>query len=666
MSRLSASVALTLCAAIFAGCSGGGAHSSSTLPAIAASGQSSQLTMTVRRLLTTSAQVLAANKRSTKSFSQPALGLKIDVLDVNNVSLSTATFDLSNLQLNTSQCFQQSGIYTNCTVNATAPSTAATVRVTVCPDAACAQPFLDQGSVALITTGANKNFTPGQANAVTVTMTGVPASVTMFAQNPAPFSGAGQVTIPLVVQVFDAEGAAILGPDAYSTPVTVSESDSSHTTLSVQAALNLDQQAANGQGGAATPAPVPTPVQTPGPSVSIANRYVQPVLTFDGTGTTPTTITASIGSIVSPGLVIAPTLTSPTMALAGTLVTLGGSITAVSTSSDASSNVWVRYSAGSANTSGLQQLNANTFAPMNSVFLPPTGTVVSGIWINGPDGGLWSTYCNRSTGVCGAAGFIRFDTTAHTYSFFPATTGASIGQPINTGTSLIAPDQAHSGIAVLLFLGLAATTASEVAWSPPPATTSLQPAFIPTPQTIEPTGHNNKFWVIENNSTAFAQTYVAQVDVSGNKMPATELKVSPGSSTVEYFAVAAPNMSVGPLSSTITFTDNVANGELYNFNTATGGLTQFSASANLGVIPVPGAAFGVYDAFGNYWYLTMDGGGASRAMNRIDVNTGRTDTLGIQLSSAADDVTLIGNNVIVSGSNNGVSSLFTFTAPSPP
>jgi hypothetical protein len=661
MHRLSATVAIALCAALFAGCSGGGAHSSS-LPAVkAASGKSSQLTMTVRRLLTTNAQVLAANKRSTRSFSAPALGLKIDVLDANSTQISTATFDLANLELNTQQCFQQSGIYTNCTLNVTAPSTSAKVRVTVCPDAACAQPFLDQGLVTLT------NFVAGQANTVIVTMQGVPASVTVFAQNPAPLSGAGQVPIPLVVQVFDAEGAAILGPDAYNpTPVTVTESNSSHTTLSVQAVLSLDQQAANGQGGAATPVPLPTPVQTPGPSVSIANRYVQPVLTFDGTGTAPTTITATIGNISSPGLVITPTLTSPITASAGTLVTLGGSVIAVSTSSDAANNVWVRYSAGSANTSGLQQLDPTTFATIGAVFLPPTGTVVTGVWINGPDGGFWSTYCSGTTDGCGAAGFIRFDTSGHNYTFFPATTGVQIGQPVNTGTSLLAPDQAHSAIAVLPFTGSLATTASEVAWSPPPATASLQLAFIPAPQTIEPTGHNNKFWVVENNSTAFAQTYVAQVDVSGNKMPTTELKVSPGSSTVEYFAVAAPNMSAGTLSSTITFTDNVTNGELYNFNTTTGGLTQFSASANLGVVPVPGSSFGVYDSFGNYWYLTMDGFQSSKAMNRVDVNTGRTDTLGIQLSNFADDVTLVGSTVIVSGLNNGVSSLFTFAVPSPP
>src|SRR5476651_2634947 len=112
--------ALTLCAALFAGCSGGGSHSS--LPAVnapvVASSANSKVSLTVRRLTTTPAQVLQANKRNTKSISTVAAALKIEALTATGGSAATPVIQsLTDPTFLTSSC-NQSSIYTDCTVQA--------------------------------------------------------------------------------------------------------------------------------------------------------------------------------------------------------------------------------------------------------------------------------------------------------------------------------------------------------------------------------------------------------------------------------------------------------------------------------------------------------------------------------------------------------------------
>jgi hypothetical protein len=673
--------ALTLCAALFAGCSGGGSHSS--LPAVNApvgtSSANSKVSLTVRRLTTTPAQVLQANKRTAKSISTVAAALKIEALTATGGSAATPVIQsLTDPTFLTSSCVQ-STIYTDCTVPANVPSTSTGIRVSVCPDAACAQPALDTAGIVVLTSA---NFTPGTANnAITVTLTGVPVAIKVFAQNLTPTINpvAGSPPILLVVQVYDADGAAILGPDAYTQPVIVDATAAApNWTLSVVSAQNLDQFA-NG-----TPAPAITP-QANQATVTLANRYVQAQLNFAGGSTAPFTLTATMnnlpqGSITS-SLTITPTTSSTFSAFNGTQVAfpITNPATAVSVSQDTTATIWARFSAGAApGVSVLQQLSPSTLQPTGAQFpVSPAGTAVEGLWVNGPDGQMWSTYCVRSGNACSAAGFVQFNISGHVYAYFPLpapvapATNPIVFQAVNTGTSLIASDSG-SEIIVLPFTGSFPSSSpgstSSVAWAPPPATASAALPLVPAPQSIAQTG-DGKLWVIENNATGGAQTYIAQVNAAGVKQPATESQMSPGSSLLQYIAYAA-NPTSG--STIIAMSDNALTGQVYTYDTATKVITAIASVSNLGTFPAQNFAIATYDSIGGLWFVSANAHGSGRTMNHIDPTRGRIDNLGINLPLAADDVTFVGGKIVVAGAiaNSGSSSghvgaLYTFTPQSP-
>jgi len=605
--------------------------------------------MTVKHLALTQAQnAIASKTRSTQSFSEAGAGLNVTVLDANGATLSTRTLDLTGATIPPSDfsCFNVSQVYNNCSFNVTAPSNSASVRVTVCPDVACVLPALNSGTVALN----SSNFTAGAANAVSVTMAGVPASIAVFAQNPAPLSGSGASTIPLTVQVYDAEGAVILGPDAYPTPVTVTESDSTHTLLTAQSAANLEQQV-NGQ----TPSPFTPPA--PSASVSIASRYIQPLINYDGLGMTTTVITATIGAFTSAGLSIVPSTTPFATTYSPTVDTFPLSYTnpVTGTFVDSFGSTWVRYSGSATVSASVHMVNSSTFQPTGTAFaLTPAGTKLTSLFITGPDGNQWATYCTPVSGTtCATGGFVKFALFANTFTYFPVASGVITTLVSNGTQSLIGVEQASSKLAVLTFPS--PTTATEVNFAPPAGTTG-SPAYLPAPQTIMKTGNGN-MWVTENNVVGYTQTYITQVDGGGNKIAGTEQKLSPGSSLVQFYALGA---APGSSSTTITYGDNVLNGQLYTYNTATNVMTALAASPSLSAVPVPGSSYSVYDAHGNYWYESEDAFGNNRQMNRIDAVTKRVDTFVIQLSRVYN-VTATATQIVVGGLNGTQSAVDTFT-----
>jgi len=69
----------------------------------------------------------------------------------------------------------------------------------------------------------------GIANTVSLTLDGVPAGISISLATTAPPTGTA-VDIPLVVNVLDASGAAIVGADPYTNPITLTDSDTSGAT----------------------------------------------------------------------------------------------------------------------------------------------------------------------------------------------------------------------------------------------------------------------------------------------------------------------------------------------------------------------------------------------------------------------------------------------------
>jgi hypothetical protein len=127
-----------------------------------------------------------------------------------------------NLTSGSSNCPTSGAQGYSCTATVAATVGPHTFVLSLYPEPNATGPVLSTGT-ATATIGA------GVANTVSLTLDGVPASITIALANTAPSVGA-PVNVKLVVNVLDASGATIVGGAPYTNPVTLTDSDASGAT----------------------------------------------------------------------------------------------------------------------------------------------------------------------------------------------------------------------------------------------------------------------------------------------------------------------------------------------------------------------------------------------------------------------------------------------------
>jgi len=670
--RKLATLAVLLSAAIVAGCSGGGSTvSTSTLPSakapVVAPSGNAKITMTIKRLIAPTVSNQSAG-RSARTISQTAHGLKLEALGATGTAAYTTVYDLT--ATSTTQaiaaCQIPIGIYTTCSVDFTPPLSTTAVRVSVCPDISCASgTLLSSGTVALT----SSNFVKGMANAISVTLTGIATKMSIAAADPAP---AGNKSIPIAVQLYDASGSVILGPDAYAGDVTLTSSDPAQT-LTLTAVPNLDQQTAIGAAqnqGSATPTPIPQPSSSPSVSVTFNARFLQPVLAFTGTSTTPAFMLSASYSPAG-GTPLTATLPITPMSInnhntpgGSTLISVTGTTQVYSVRQDSAGNAYALAAFGSGKNAGFVALAPSTYATgtaypitFSNVMTNTPGTVRNiGRAITGPDNNLWFTYCVRSvsTGACTSdAGFAKFDIMTHLYTEYPSKSGTTVGELVSTGSSLVAATTGSTvtpSIEVLPFSSGVPGTMNEVPFAPIAGTTSTtNPLTVPAPEAIVQIGTST--YVVENDhaglplTSGVSPTYIAQIDAAGNKIANTETVVNPAAPGLQLVFIASS-------ATAIYFTDTAYDGQVFSYDPSSKVTTSFSIP-NLSRTQAFGRDQFVIDGVGNFWFVQFDVNGGSRQVIMRDplgtFNQANTSSLNFY-----NRLTTNGTQVFMSGySSNG-------------
>jgi hypothetical protein len=616
--------AVALCATLITGCGGGGSSSLVAKPATAApagpvvSG-TSKVTMTISRL-TRVATASSSAARSTKSLSFVAAGLKVVILDKTGATLATDIFDISGATFASGvSCYASNSNYNNCTISFDAPNATAALNVSACDDTKCQGNVLDTGT-------AQVTFVVGAANAVSITLGGVAASLKLYAADQGPVVGTSE-TIPLVVQLYDAAGAVILGPDNYVNPITVTDSDTSGTSgLILTAVQDFDFNT-----------PSPQPGSAPAASVTVTSRYYQPSLVYQGTGTGTFSISAGTTGLTNASVTITPTTTAhaavsvygPT---AYTVGTTGQQIDSVIY--DGSGTPWAILRTPDPNNQGqylastsFQQLSNSTFAAVGQPYTIALSGV-SGIInprhvIEGPDGNLWFTV---------KAGIVSFNKNSHAFTLYSTT--SSPGAITSTGASVIATEPTSSIIASIPFSGsppyatltLTGTAANETTLAAPAGSNTSSLAVTPVPQYPSVTA-DGKIWITEFANLGGA-TYISQINADGTKIAGTENLVNPASPDVVLIPNAASTVSGA---TTIYYADNAGNGQYYVYDTATKSIATTFTSPTVSKVPQLGVDTAVAPSDGSFWFGVSDEFGNEIALYRRDPS-GRIDAIPYNLS----------------------------------
>jgi hypothetical protein len=208
---------LALCAALSA-CSGGRTGSSS-LPQVTATAASSgpqSITLTIK--------IPAASSSASTSVSTRRPLYVSSATKSASIAVNSGTPVVVNLTASSPNCSAASGGLV-CTATVSAPVGPDTFSETLYSATNTGGSVLSQGRT-------TTTIVAGKANTVTLTLSGVIASLSLSFTGSAPVSGT-KSTVGLAVNFLDAAGESIIGPAAFATPVTLTDTDTSgSTTLS--------------------------------------------------------------------------------------------------------------------------------------------------------------------------------------------------------------------------------------------------------------------------------------------------------------------------------------------------------------------------------------------------------------------------------------------------
>ena len=141
-----------------------------------------------------------------------------------------------NLAAGSPACVTTAGVRT-CSVAVNAPVGADTFAETLYASTDGSGAPLSQSTTAA-------TITAGIANVVNLALDGVVATITLALANAAPSAGS-PASINLTVNVLDASGAAIIGPDPFANPIALTDSDTSGATTLSKTTLLTPSDAAN-------------------------------------------------------------------------------------------------------------------------------------------------------------------------------------------------------------------------------------------------------------------------------------------------------------------------------------------------------------------------------------------------------------------------------------
>ncbi len=207
-------------------CSGGG----SSLPGIPASSrQPATAPQSVQLSILIPAMSAAANRLRRPAYISASTQSAV-------VSVNGGTGVILNLAANAPGC-SGSAAGRTCTLSVAAPSGPDTFGIKLFQTTNGSGPVLSQGT-------ASATIVTAQNNIVRLTLDGVVASVALTLANSPIATQGTKSTIGLTVNVKDAAGNIIVGPDPYSFPITLTDSDSTTTSISTTS-LQSPADAAN-------------------------------------------------------------------------------------------------------------------------------------------------------------------------------------------------------------------------------------------------------------------------------------------------------------------------------------------------------------------------------------------------------------------------------------
>jgi hypothetical protein len=190
-----------------------------------------------------------------------------------SIAINDETPIVVNLSASSPNCVAIAGGGRTCTVSVNAPVGVDTFAETLYASTDAAGAALSQGKT-------SATIAAGKANTVSLTLDGMIASLALMLANPTPPEGT-PAQIGLTVNFNDASGASIIGNDAFVTPVTLSDSDSSGITSLSKTTLNSPADA----------------------SALVVN--------YSGAALTQAVFGAAAGSIVAPNATLTPQVPGP-------------------------------------------------------------------------------------------------------------------------------------------------------------------------------------------------------------------------------------------------------------------------------------------------------------------------------------------------------------------
>lgn len=594
-----------------AACSGGG---SSAVPRTGASASGTgRATLTIKRLAPQAA--LSASKRRAQEFSTGANALVVDAAQ-NGASVLHQVIDISGAVINNGlNCpGDASGLYMICTGQIRLPAGAVTLSLAT-------NDARDGSGRTLGSATVPVTIVAAQDNPVAVTLDGTPASLRLGVSDPAPPTGSA-TALAVTTQVYDADGFVFISPQNYAHAVTIADGDTSASTQLYTQAVQNSTQRYNG-----TPAPAAT--SAPGKSVTIPDRYTEAYLRYDGTLSTPFTLTATLGSLTAAATV---TPSAPATRAAGgapaTYAWPAGTARGYDPVFDASGNLWVTRSGGA-----ISSINATTFQPTATYAIPvAAGTVRSmRTAVLGPDGAIYSTSGTVSSGAATAPWYVtRFDPVAHTFTDF-ATNGEVFSLVSGPG-GIWGVERTLGKLWKLPIASGVPGTPAELALALPPQTDAT-PALASLPSWVAPSTDGN-LWVAEMSGSSINGTWLAKVSPSGTKL--SESLVLPSNPAAILYAV-------GISGDTIWFA-NAGNGNEFVKVPAGGGAAATYVVPRLYGFDTASILthYATVDAGGSLWFVSY----LDNRIGRVDAQTGRVDFFAGPAGNSTYGITAGGGKVV--------------------
>jgi hypothetical protein len=208
--------AVILCT-LFAGCGGGGGGSSSLPQTQTPTTPAGKQSVVVSITIPAATSGAAAAKRSPLYVSANTQSASIAV--------NGGTPVIANLSASSSSCTPATGGGRTCSVTVSAPvGTDTFTEILYASTTGTGTPLSQNTTSAAIVAG--------KSNVINMTLDGVVSSIALALANPTPALGTA-ASIALTVTIKDASGAAIIGSDPFTNPITLTDSDTSGaTTLS--------------------------------------------------------------------------------------------------------------------------------------------------------------------------------------------------------------------------------------------------------------------------------------------------------------------------------------------------------------------------------------------------------------------------------------------------